>query len=46
MVTAGIEIEALNAQHAIKLFNEMDDKALLDELSENSIEITEVFETE
>jgi hypothetical protein len=46
MVTAGITIEADTPDEAKFIFDNMKDEDLLDELEGNSIEMTEIFETE
>ena len=44
--TGGVTIEAENEDEAIARFNEMSDSALFEELTQNGIEMTEIFEEE
>lgn len=44
--TGGAEIEAETEDEAIAKFNKMSDSDLLEELTQNGIEMTEIFEEE
>lgn len=44
--TGGVEIEAETEEEAIAQFDKMTDSDLMEELNQNGIEMTEIFEEE